>query len=94
MKSYRREDKCHGNTFPFILLTLRASVLFYPYLIMFPFFLTCAIPHPDPLLPLSPMIPFFSFPRGTEALALIWALLLVNLLEFCGLYPRYSVHFG
>lgn len=27
MKSYRREDKCHGNTFPFILLTLRASLL-------------------------------------------------------------------
>jgi hypothetical protein len=57
----------------------------------------------SPLCPLPPrslslsttVIVIFSLPSGIVASLLgPWAFLLVNLFEFCGLYPRYSVLFG
>ena len=65
------------------------SCFFPQYVIMFP------SSPPWPLRALHP--PFlcdcFLFPPKWDWGVFIWALWLVNLLEFCGLYPGYSVFF-
>jgi hypothetical protein len=52
-------------------------------------FPSATLSHTNPSFPLPPMIVFFL--SKVELKHLIWALHLVNLLAFCGIYPGYSV---
>lgn len=82
----------------FILLAHRTSLMSPPsstaqYLIIFPLFPSPSLSHPSPFLPPSASCDcFLLFPKWDRSL-LTWALLLVNLPEFCELYHRYSEHF-
>jgi hypothetical protein len=81
-----------GCLFPSLLLVLRASVLFLPHnsLSCSPLSPPCPLSHPGPSLPPS-FCDCFLLPPNWGILT--WALWLVNLFEFCGLYPGYPVFF-
>ena len=77
--------------FPFFLLPLGLQYFSpcHPIPDLVPLLPSLSLFHPVPSLPLLSVVDLFSLLSGTEAFSL-W---FVNLLEFCGLYPRYSAHF-